>query len=63
MYDVSFNVRTLLCGYCEATKDYNFECQALMRTLHFCTMLVLMYVLCCAGIVRQQKNTILNVKP
>jgi hypothetical protein len=62
VYDVSSNARTLLCRYCEATEDYNFECQTPMRTLHFCMVLVLMYVLCCVGIVRQQKNTIMNIK-
>jgi hypothetical protein len=26
LYDVSSSVRTMLCKYCEATKDKNLEC-------------------------------------
>jgi hypothetical protein len=41
-------------------KDY----KTLMKVMHFfCMMLVLVYVPCCAGIVKQQKIKILNIKP
>jgi hypothetical protein len=42
--DVTSIIRTLMCRYCKATKDYILECQTLMRVLHFCVMLVLTYV-------------------
>jgi hypothetical protein len=48
--DVSYNVCTLMCGYCEATKDYIFKCQNTMRVLLLCMMLVL--ILCCVGIAK-----------
>jgi hypothetical protein len=45
LYDVGFNVYALLCGYCKAIKDKNPKCQTLMKVMHFCVMLVLVYVL------------------
>jgi hypothetical protein len=47
--DVS--VCTLMCGYCEAIKDYIHECQNTMGVLLFYMMLVLIF--CCVGIVKQ----------
>jgi hypothetical protein len=44
LYGVSSNVHTMLCGYCKATKYYNLECQTLMKVMHLCLMLVLVYV-------------------
>jgi hypothetical protein len=63
LYDVSYNVHTMFCGYCEITKDYNLECQTLMRVMHFYLLLILVYVLYYAAIVRQQNITFLNPKP
>jgi sugar phosphate permease len=50
LYDVSAIVGTLLCGYCAAIKNYNLECQTLMKVLHFCMMLIAMYILYCVDI-------------
>jgi len=63
LYYVSSNVHPLLCEYCEITKDYNLECQTLMRVMNICLMLILVYVLYYATIVKQQKITFLNPKP
>jgi hypothetical protein len=49
------------CEYCEIAKDYNPECQTLMRVMNLCMMLILVYVLYYAAIVRQQKITFLNL--
>jgi hypothetical protein len=38
--DVSSIIRTLMCGYCKATKDYIPKCQSAMRVLLFYMMLV-----------------------
>jgi hypothetical protein len=53
LYDVSSNVHTMLYEYCEITKDYNPECQTLMRVMHLCLTLILMYVLYYVAIVKQ----------
>ncbi len=45
LYDVGCSVYVLLCEYCETIKDKNPKCQTLMRVMHFCVMLVIMYVL------------------
>ncbi len=63
LYDVSSNVHTLLCEYCEIKIYYNHEYQTLMRVMHFCLMLTLVYVLYYATIVKQHKITFLNPKP
>ncbi len=51
----------LYCEYCEIAKDYNPKCQTLMRVMNLCMMLILVYVLYYAAIVRQQKITFLNL--
>jgi hypothetical protein len=33
--DVSYNVCTLMCGYCEAIEDDILECQSTIKTLFF----------------------------
>lgn len=63
LYDVSSNVHIMFCEYYEVAKDYNLECQSLMRVMHFYLMLILVYVLYYATIVRQQNITFLNPKP
>jgi hypothetical protein len=35
LYEVSSNVHTLLCEYCEIAKDYNLEYQTLKRAMYF----------------------------
>jgi hypothetical protein len=62
MYDVSFNVHILLCGHYKTIEDNNLKCQTLMGVFIFCMMLVIVYVLCCANIVKQQEIRTLNVK-
>lgn len=54
--DDSFNIHNGRWKYCQMPKDFKRECETPMRVLHLCTMLVLMYILCCVGIVRHQKD-------
>jgi hypothetical protein len=49
--DVSSSVCTLMCKYCETTKDYIPKCQNTMKVLFFYMMLVLIF--CCVGIAKQ----------
>jgi hypothetical protein len=51
--DVNYSVHTMMCGYYKTTKDYIHECLSAMKVLLFYLMLVLMYILCFASIVKQ----------
>jgi hypothetical protein len=61
LYDVSYSVYLLLCKYCEATNNKNPKCQTLMKVRHLWVMLVVVYILWCADITKQQKITFMNV--
>jgi hypothetical protein len=54
--DDSFSIHSEHCKYCEVPKDSKPKCETPMTILHLCMMLILMYIFCCVGIVRHQKD-------
>jgi hypothetical protein len=63
MGDDTYSVCIMMCKYYETTKDYILKCQSMMRVLLNYMILVLVYILYCEGIAKQQKIRTLNVKP
>jgi hypothetical protein len=49
--DASCSVCTLMCRYCKTTKDYIHEYHSVIKVF-FGMMLIIVYILCCAGIAK-----------